>query len=442
MNTYIPVIGLEIHIELLCKSKMFCKCSADHFAKKPNTQVCPVCLGLPGALPFPNKKAIDYTIQLGKALGCFINQTSKFDRKHYNYPDLPKGYQISQYDMPLCSDGKFQIKENIINIKRIHIEEDTGKLIHQIVNGKKCTLIDFNRSGVPLAEMVTDPDFSDVKKVIEFLKEVQLIVKYLGISNADMEKGSMRLEANISLRKEESSKLPDYKVELKNINSFKFLEKALIYEIERQNVLLNGNIKVLQETRGFDQKTSKTYSQRLKEEANDYRYFPEPDIPPMFFDKRYLTTIENTMQKLPIYYRNLLKNYDLPENYIDILIGDKDRVEYFIKTIQISKKYNLGIKIISDFIVNKNFDKKYTNPTDLIKELIKISKCDYSTKEEVESAIKRVIANNQDAILKYQQGKTQIIQYLIGSVQKDLKGKGGIEMIRDLLIKNIKLLYQ
>ena len=383
---------------------------------------------------------------LGLALNCKIPLFSKFDRKNYFYPDLPKGYQISQYDEPFCVNGNLRIDSGkIIKIRRVHMEEDTGKLIHETANNEDVTLIDFNRSGVPLIEIVTEPDFDSVKDVKKYLQKLQQIVRYLDISNADMEKGDMRLEPNISVLelKTQNSKLktelPDYKVEVKNINSFRFVEKAIEYEIKRQTEILKKEETPIQETRGWDEAKQKTVSQRTKEEASDYRYFPEPDIPPIRWSESELKKIKSKIPELPDEKINRLKNsYSLPIHDLEILVREKDSADYFEETARIGKKYNLTPKQIANFIINKKINIEDILPAKLVGSIILASSYDQVDTDEIKKVVKEIIKLNPRSLEDYINGKTQVLDYLVGQALKQIKKKIDANIIKNILIEELK----
>lgn len=436
---YIPVIGLEVHIEPNTKSKMFCACPQDHFGKSPNTQTCPVCLGLPGALPFANRAGVEKTVKLGLALGSKISKFSRFFRKHYFYPDLPKSFQTSQKDDPLCIGGELLGKA----INHIHLEEDAGKLIHEVVDGKKVSLVDFNRGGCALIELVTEPVFHEISEVLTFVKELQLLARYLDVSGADMEKGTMRLEANVSLaevgdNENEVKKLPPYKVELKNINSFRFLEKAIKAELERQEELLKNGEKISQETRGYDEVKQKTYSQRSKEESQDYRYFPEADLPPIALTEEEIQKLKDSLPELPEEKRErFTKEFGLQKDFIEILVSDKDRANYYEELVKLSGESKVSAKTLADFMVNKKLDEKYPEPAGLVKYILEITNVEHSSGEDTERAVTEVLSENPKAVEDYKKGQVNVVGFLIGMVQKKLQGKGKIETVRDLLTQKL-----
>jgi aspartyl-tRNA(Asn)/glutamyl-tRNA(Gln) amidotransferase subunit B len=413
------VLGLEIHLHLNTETKMFCGCSADIWEKEPNTLTCPVCLGLPGALPVPNKEAVKKTQILGLALGCRLNENSRFDRKHYFYPDLPKGYQISQYKQPFCIGGSVALDSGFTaDIERIHLEEDVAKSCHE----KDKTLLDFNKSGVPLVEIVTEPVFKDVRDAVEFCKKIQQTVRFLGLGDVDMEKGQMRLEANISLRTpemEEKGEFHNYKVEVKNINSFRFMEKAVLAEVKRQSeVFASGQIPA-QENRGFDENTGETVPQREKEEAHDYRYFPEPDIPPMVFSSEYIKELETHIPEMPDEIKNrLVKNYGIRGMDATVLV-DNLGID-FVKKFESYVERGLDAHKTASALINRpethvmndvEFEKYVSGNTGGIEEI------------ELNGIIQKVIDENPRAVEDYKNGKENSVQFLFGQVMRETKGK-------------------
>lgn len=441
MSRYQSIIGLEVHVELKTNSKMFCGCSADYFGKEPNTHTCPVCLGLPGALPVPNKKAIEWCVKIGLALNCKIPLFSKFDRKNYFYPDLPKGYQISQYDKPFCIDGSIELSSGKkIGIRRVHMEEDTAKLIHQfkIQNNQEYSLIDFNRSGVPLVEIVTEPDFTSAGDVVEYLKKLQQIVRYLDVASADMEKGEMRLEPNISLQKQGETGLPKYKVEVKNINSFSFVDKAITFEIKRQEALLEKGETPLQETRGFVETTSSTKSQRLKEEANDYRYFPEPDIPPIRWNSTQIENFTSQIPEMPDHkLKRFISEFNLSEYDSEILTRNKTLAEYFEEAVTLGTEHKISPKQIANLLINQKINIQEVLPAHLIKDIVLKSKKESIDESELQKIVQDVLSEQSKAVEDYKSGKESVIMFLVGQVMKKVGKKIDAQVVKEVIIKKI-----
>lgn len=445
--TFYPIIGLEIHVELKTKSKMFSQSSANYFGSLPNTHIDPVVLGLPGALPVPNKQAIEWTIMIAKALGCKINKYTRFDRKHYFYPDLPKGYQITQFTYPMGYNGSVLVifddeSEKTYRIRRVHLEEDTGKLIHEGSN----TYVDYNRAGVPLVEIVTEADFHSSEEVKRFLEELQTIVRYHDVADADLEKGDMRLEPNISVKmirdeEEHNGTFPPYKVEVKNINSFRFAKMAVDYEINRQTELLKKGETPIQETRGYNEKKAMTVSQRTKENAEDYRYFPEPDIPPFTFTDEYITELTKTMPELPVAkLRRLQNQYNMSFNNAFIISRDIPLAETFESVVgEVSKKVQ-GKKIaakIANMIVNKKVDTTLEQKK-LIEIIVQALQPKHVDHAALQSAIVTTMQENPTVVQDYKAGKEKAIMFLVGQVMRYMKGQADAQDIRKKLEERMK----
>jgi aspartyl-tRNA(Asn)/glutamyl-tRNA(Gln) amidotransferase subunit B len=482
MEKFFPTIGLEIHVELKTKTKMFCSCLNDPEEKHPNINICPICLGHPGTLPVINEEAVKKVIKVGLALNCEISKHSFFERKNYFYPDLPKGYQISQYQVPLCKNGFLEIDGRKIRIRRVHLEEDTGRLLHQ----KNYSLVDFNRAGVPLMELVTEPDIKSAKEARKFAQELQLILRYLGVSDADMEKGQMRIEANVSLSKKENEL--GTKVEIKNLNSFKAVEEAIEYEIARQTEILKNKKKVIQETRGWDDVKKQTFSQREKEEAKDYRYFPEPDLPPLEITPEMIASIQSEIPELPQQRRERFKKeYQLDEKSIEIFVQQKELGEFFEKVISelppnLNQKDLLAmIKLSANYIISDLLgllkERKVTDESFLIdpenfaefitlinegkisskiakivlEEMFKTGKDPdviieekqlvlIGGEDELKEIAERVISENQKAVSDFKAGKKEAIQFLVGQMMAKTKGRAHPQKAREILLKILNAL--
>lgn len=488
---YKPVIGFEIHVQLNTKSKMFSPAPNDPNVKEPNVNIDEIVTGQPGTLPVANKEAIRLSALVGLALNCTIDEFSKFDRKHYFYPDLPKGYQISQYDQPISRDGHLDININgkikRIGITRAHLEEDAGKNVHP--EGLPYSLVDYNRAGAPLLEIVTEPDIESAEEGRIFLQELRNIIRYLGASDADMEKGTMRCEPNISVRKPGETGLPNYKVEVKNINSFKFAEAAINYEIARHIEMLQKGETPRQVTMGWNEKDSCTVEQRSKEDAQDYRYMPEPDLPILQFTKEYLDKLRAEMPELPAQKRQrFLEEYGLPASDVENLLNWKELAFYFESVVSELDEWMVQEKgldrnqlikqavnwCLGDFsaLLNQKLmvpqDSQITpeNFAELLK-LIQQGKISGSAAKQVfkvmfekggepdsivedlglhqvsdesaiSSAIDKIISDNPKAVDDYKAGQQKSFGFLVGQAMKELKGKGNPQVINELLRKKLK----
>jgi aspartyl-tRNA(Asn)/glutamyl-tRNA(Gln) amidotransferase subunit B len=468
------VIGLEVHVELATESKAFCSCRTK-FGAAPNSQVCPVCMGLPGTLPVLNRRALEYSIRVGLALECRIARRFKFDRKHYYYPDLPKNFQISQYDVPLSENGRLKLSNGrTIRVKRVHLEEDAGKLVHEgagtRIGGGTAALVDLNRAGVPLLEIVSEPDLHETGETVEYLKSIQTLVRYLGVSDGNMEEGSLRCDANISVRPAGTEKL-GAKVEIKNMNSFKSVERALVFEADRQRKAVASGEPIIQETRLYDEETGATKSMRGKEGASDYRYFPEPDLPPFTVDPAWEEEIRKSIPELPAAKRaRFVSVFGLPEYDASVLAADRATGEYFdaavaagapakqasnwvmtellgalnaagtrIADSPVAPRALAGMlalmekEVISGKIAKTVFAGMFATgqgAEEIVKEQGLVQITDTGT---IRTVIAGILAANPASVADFKAGKKQAAGFLVGQVMKATEGKANPAAVNKLL---------
>lgn len=483
MSDYEAVIGMELHAQLLTESKVFCGCDANVFGAKPNTHVCPVCLGMPGVLPLLNHRAVEQTIMVGLALNCEIAETAVFSRKNYFYPDLPKAYQISMYDFPLCQNGWIEIDDpenpqaatKRIGIRRVHLEEETAKSFHIGDH----SLVDFNRAGLPLIEIVTEPDIRAPEEARQYLVKLRMILRYLGVSTGDMEKGAMRCEPNVSLRPAGRDEFGT-KVEVKNLNSFRAVKQALDYEIQRQAQLLDEGKKVRQVTMGWDEQRGRTVEQRVKEESDDYRYFPEPDLPPLRIARAWVGEIQAALPELPDAKRErFVAEYDLSYAEASILIADRDVAAYFEEAVTAGRKDGVAPRTVSNWVTGELFRMLNVNEVEIgqvgispaalaeliayvengtitansgkavlgkmfatgrpAKEIIKKqSLTQVSDRDALAKIVEDVIAANPEQVARYQEGKETLLQWFVGQVMRATRGKANPQVAMALLEEKLQ----
>lgn len=481
LENYEPVIGLEVHAQLLTKTKAFCSCPTT-FGSTPNSNVCPICLGMPGVLPVLNKRVVDFAILMGLATNCKISNRSIFARKNYFYPDLPKGYQISQYENPICENGFLDIElENGISkrigITRIHMEEDAGKSIHDL---DVDTLVDVNRCGVPLIEIVSEPDFRSSKEAFKYLTLIKQIVTYLGICDGNMEEGSLRCDANVSVRKKGELKFGT-KTEVKNMNSFRNVERALEFEINRQIELVEKGEKVIHQTLLWDANKNIALPMRSKEDTHDYRYFPDPDLVPVLVDEIWKNNIEKTMPELPVAkLSRFIKDFSLPNYDAEILTSERETADYFENSVNLLQDKNVEnykltsnwimtdllrvmkdehVKIVEIKVTPKHLAELINNIStglisgkiakDIFTEMLQsgempkeiISKkglTQLSDETEIENIVVKIIEQNPDETNRYREGKVQLIGFFVGEVMKATRGKANPKIVNKILESKLK----